>query len=316
MAAEKILSLALTLLLVAALPLGTLMRFTFLVGHAHILMAWFYRYRSAPDKGHQLAQMAAILGTVFTSYYFLHYEDALYLTLPLYFLYHLLSDEAYLWRYPLNLRQSPIHRGRFLEAAPFFLLYGAQLWDSLPRHQPISRRGLSLLQWFGQPSWMALALPLVVLVVLAYVWVLVRKQHRVDGLSRYFLGLSAGAALLSWGGWQLPYIQLYSFVVLIHVWDWYLHYGIHLRARAVSIFPYLGHIAATNAVAALVLWGAYLSGPWQTACRTCYQETFYYLWTVAHLLQSTRLQDLRQMLGGPSIVSSQSGTTLQECEKP
>jgi hypothetical protein len=309
---ERVAGFALAITLTSLLSREKLQYLTFWYGHGHALLAWVYRYSAqgqAGARGRTVALFLLLNGGLFAAYYSTAtpWFGPLALLTSLFFLYHLLTDEVYLFKVPLNLRESPLHLGRFLEALFLFVMAAAPLLDGLPFYGP------QLWARLGMPgfSWSWLSMPLGGLVLLLYAGVIHRGFHRPDWGSLYLLGCGVAVALFNQCCGPFAHYQWFSFVVILHVTHWYIHYFFHARSSPQRLRLYLTRVAASNAFFLLLVLPVFLD--FGVAARAVgvavYGIQNYYLWTLAHLLVSTRAHDFASFLrpaGPPGVAGSDS----------
>ncbi len=271
--AEKVVSIGLAGLAVATLPPLSAQKIAFILGHAHILAAWLYFYLAGKMTRRFLIQFCLFNLALFGSYWLWPWYTTLILVTPLFFLGHLLIDEIYLLQVPLNLRQSPLHIGRFLEIGTFFALCTGQILISLGL-TPTSNGSL----------WVAGAL------VLLYFVLWLRGLHRPDWGSLYFWSANLLFLVLVLRHIRFSYISLMAFLILVHVLDWYFHYYLALQPRSPARKLYLARIFSLIVVSAAVYWSG------QPQAARLYEERFYDLWSLVHLTFSLRLTDFKAMI--------------------
>lgn len=294
---ERVVGFSLAIAVTATLSRGPLQYFTFWYGHAHILLAWLYRYSSGVGgRGRTAALFFLLNGGLFASYYSssTSWFGPLALTTNLFFLYHLVTDEVYLFKVPLNLRVSPLHLGRFLEALFLFVLAAAPMLDGLPYYGPQlwGDLGLPAMSWARLSGWSAMSL------LAVYAWVVRRGLHRPDGGSLYLAGwgLSMATANALWG--PFSHYQWFSFVVVLHVTHWYIHYYLSARSDPARLRVYVLRVLASNAFFGLLLLPLVLDlgNLARNLATAVYGIQNYYLWTLGHLIVSTRGHDLAAFL--------------------
>ncbi|MBS2038579.1 hypothetical protein JST97_26605 [bacterium] len=288
---EKVASVSLACAALAFMPLLLVLKIAVILGHAHILTAWLYWYLAGKTRGTFPLRFSAALLLVFGSYLLHPWFSVLILVAPLFFLFHFVFDEIHLLRVPLNLRSSPVTPGRFLEALMFVALYAGLILDAVPGH--LLRSGCSLTvppEVSHGPKF----LPLLIGSGLIYGLLILLGRHRPDWGSAYFLGGSAALGWLIWRNFQCDYVALLAFLILVHVLNWYIHYFLNLagspRAQALYLARVLGLILLSALAFSLGQFN--LAGPASPGLRFLYQETFYDLWTMLHLIFSLRLVDL------------------------
>lgn len=274
--AEKVASIGLASLVVATLPPLPAQKIAFVLGHAHILAAWLYFYLAGKMTRGFCLQFGLLTLALFGSYWLWPWYAALILITPLFFLGHVLLDEVYLLQIPLNLRQSPLNLGRFLEIGIFFTLCTGQILISLGM---VRTPGGSLL--------------VAGCLTLLYGLLWVQGKHRPDGGSLYFWAsnfLFLGLVL-----WRIRfnYISLMAFLILVHVLDWYFHYYLQLQPGSPARRLYLTRIGILIGLSAAVYWAGHFH-VWQTAAQL-YEERFYDLWSLVHLTFSLRLTDFQAL---------------------
>lgn len=204
----------------------------------------------------------------------------------IYFLLHVLWDEQYLMRLPMDLGRSPMHLGRSLEMTPLLLIYSGRVIDAM----------------FPSGTWRGTQSPLVekalwvCLLVIPIYLVLVARGYRPDLKSAFYLGCGALLAGAASGPWLLMLhpAKFTGSVIIYHYLIWYTHYFLNLpsgQPRRV----YLVRILAINAlvVGGYALWAKEGVGRW------IFKEDAFYIWTLLHLVNSTRSGDLRALLKWP-----------------
>jgi hypothetical protein len=298
---ERVVGFILAIAVTTTLSRESLQYFTFWYGHAHILLAWLYRASSPAGGGRIRTALTFVLlnAGLFSLYYSasVPWFGPLALLTNLFFLYHLVTDEVYLFRLPLNLKESPLHLGRFLEALLLFLLVAAPMVDGLPYYGPQfwQRVGLEPL------SWSRLSLLLAALLVPLYATVVARGLHRPDGGSAYLLGFGAAVASVNAVYGPISHFRWFAFLVVLHVTHWYIHYFFGVSSETARRRQYLLRVALSNLFFLVLLLGALFDpGDWLgTLGSAVYDIENYYLWTVAHLMVSTRMRDLSTFLRRP-----------------
>ena len=275
--AEKVVSIGLAGLVVATLPPLPAQKVAFILGHAHILAAWLYFYLAGKMTRPFLFQFALLNLALFGSYWYWPWYATLILVTPLFFLGHLLIDEVYLLQVPLNLRQSPLHIGRFLEIGTFFVLCTGQILISL-----------GLTSTPAGSLWVAAAM----LAIYLMLWL--RGWHQPDQGSLYFWWTNLLFLALVLSHIRFSYVSLMAFLILVHVLDWYFHYYLQLKPGSEARKLYLVRVFSLIALS-LVLYLCGYFHLWQTA-HHLYEERFYDLWSLVHLTFSLRLADFKAMI--------------------
>lgn len=282
---EKLLSLGLALALVVWLDWRSVIRLMIVLGQGHFGLAYLYQARAGKVRA------AYVLNYLFWSFlillvYWAHpFAAGLTAVATVYFAWHMAVDEFYLTQLPLRLGQSPLNLGRLLEMLPLMLAYAAAVVDAMLAH------GV----WREFPELMGPALQCTSLGLLAYVALIAFRGYRPDGTSCYFLVAGGALDVAAKYGWlqQVPAPKLSSFIILFHYFSWYLHYFLSLPSERRG--GYVRDVALVNAVF-LGLYGVCgLQGPgW-----LLFQEQNFYLWTLMHLISSTRRGDLTGLLRWP-----------------
>lgn len=283
--AEKLVSLLLTLWLVARYDWPTVVLLYIVMGHGHFLIAYFYQWKAGkmtPAYGLRFFLSATVIVGAYSAWP--DYRALVALT-TIYFLMHMLWDEQYLLRLPLDLRQSPMHFGRALEMVPIVLLFSARVLDDMWTLDPW--KGMPLRDWAQPACWM-------VLVIYALLWA--AGWLRPDHTSAYLLGWGTAllAASYTRAYYLIPTGKLTGFIIIYHYLNWYLHYFLSLPTTSARR-TYLGRVVAFNA---LVL-GAYCNWGSNGVGRWLFQNDWFYVWTLLHLITSTRIGDLRWALRAP-----------------
>ncbi|MBN9416145.1 MAG: hypothetical protein J0I12_11945 [Candidatus Eremiobacteraeota bacterium] len=275
--AEKLASLGLAAAIVGCLPVFPAQKIAFVLGHAHILAAWLYFYLAGKMTRTFLLQFGLLTTALFGSYQLMPWYRTLVLVTPLFFLAHLLLDEIYLLQTPINLRRSPMHMGRFLELATFFVLCGGQILQSL-----------------GFPGSLPNSLALAAALALGYVILWARGLHRPDPGSAYFWSANLLFLALILAPLRFNYVALMSFLILFHVFDWYFHFYLQLPPGSPARPQYLRRAGGLIGLSGL-LYAAGHFHFWEAAA-SLYEETTYDLWSLVHLTFSLRLNDVKALI--------------------
>ena len=286
---EKIFSAALAGGLAYYLDWRSLVATFIVLGQGHFLIAYLYQAR-AGKIGPSYAIRYLFWVAVILSIYRLHpFAAGLTTIATIYFALHMAVDELYLTRYPLKLNQSPVHGARVLEMLPFIVVYAAAVSDAMLAHGA----------WLQFPALAGPALTVAKVAYLAYLLLLALTGYRPDRLSVYLLSVGACLSLSSQLGWleQVPAPKLSGFIILFHYFNWYLHYFLSLTAPLKG--TYLKQVVSLNLVVVALyrLVGATGLG-W-----ILFQERNFYVWTLLHLITSTRPADLKAMLRWPQATS-------------
>lgn len=283
---EKVLALALTLGLVAYLSWKQVVLVYIVFGQGHFLLAYLYQFKAGKITKKYVGVALASLVLISTTYFIWPHERALVAVTTIYFLIHMLFDEMYLLRLPMELGRSPLHVGRLLEMCPIFFLYSARVVEAL-----FSR-------FSGgetDPGRVAMVLSWSALLLLALL--LVSGSYRLDVRSAYFL---AGGGILIWAsysGWfyNVPTGKLTGFIIIYHYLCWYFHYFLQIQERS-RRRTYLNRVVIVNA---LILSLYFLFGQ-DGLGLVLFQDDMFYIWTLLHLITSTRPGDLRRVFRFPS----------------
>jgi hypothetical protein len=283
--AEKLVSLLLTLWLVAANDWPAVVLIYIVLGQGHFLTAYFYQWKAGKmTRGYLLRYLLAAAAIVGCYTAWPDYRRLVAFT-TIYFLLHMLWDEQYLLRLPMDLRQSPMHLGRTLEMAPIVLLFSARVvddmfaWDAW-RTTPFVE--------IAQPScWGILAV---------YLLCALGGLIKTDYKSAYLLGWGIallGASYTTWY-YRIPTGKVTGFIIIYHYLNWYLHYYLSLPAgRHREVYARRVFFLNALVVGAYFTWGS--SGPG----RWFFQNDWFYVWTLLHLITSTRIGDLRNLIRLP-----------------
>lgn len=283
--AEKLLALGLAAALVVGLDWRAVIQWMIVLGQGHFLLAYLYQAWAGKIRVFYVLNYlfwAVLLVLLYWSHPF---AAGLTAVATVYFAWHMAVDELYLSEYPLRLGRSPLHLGRLLEMTPFMLVYAAAVLDAMLAHGT----------WREFPELMGPALQLTPVVLLVYLALIGWGGYRPDARSCYFLvagGLLDGAAKLGW--LQLvPAAKLSGFIILFHYFSWYVHYYLSLPAGRGR---YVADVVVVNAVVlALFFWFGAAGPGW-----IFFQEQNFYLWTLMHLISSTRRGDVLAMLRRPA----------------
>lgn len=281
---EKAVSAGIVGTLVTLLPWRTVVTLFIVLGQGHFLMAYLYQARAGKLTPAFLLRYLGWASLLLVAYWSHPFAPGLTALATIYFALHQALDELYLTRRPMRLRESPMHLGRFLEMAPAIGIYSARVCDSM----------LGQGSWPGFPTLLPAAIGLSLLVGLVYLGLLT-WGYRPDRLSCYLVGIGGLLAGLAQSGWlhHIPAPKLSGFVILFHYLNWYIHYFLQLPLEARR--TYLIDVTLVNAAVFLAFfsWGKEGPGRW------FFQEANFYLWTLLHLITSTRSRDLSGCLQIP-----------------
>lgn len=288
---EKVASLSLACAALALAPTLSVLKIAVILGHAHILTAWLYWYLAGKMRGNFPLRFGGLTLLIFGSYLIHPWFPTLIVVAPIFFLFHFVFDEIHLLKVPLDRRSSPINLGRFLEAMTFVGIYADLILNSVPGH--LLRNGYyPASQAASQP--MFRFLPVILAGLGVYGMLLLAGRHRPDWGSAYFLGGSAALGWLILSHTRFEYVGLLTFLILVHVLNWYIHYFLNLasspRAQGLYLVRVIGLILASALLFSIGQFN--LAGPASPTLRFLYQETFYDLWTLLHLVFSLRMADL------------------------
>ena len=283
---EKLVSALLTLALVYKPHWTTVILLFVVLGQGHFVTAYFYQYKAGKFKASSLLGYGACALGILLAYWHWPNLNLLIAITTVYFLLHMIFDELYLLRLPMELRQSPMHLGRFLEMLPIVFLYTALVLDSL---FPALGHSIGL-------ELSSLGTILAASALLLYALVCLVFKSKPDWKSGYFglWGLLLVLAIRTQALQGVHIGKLTGFIILYHYINWYLHYYLNLQAMSHKV-TYLRRVGVINAVVLVAYFtlgdvgiGAYL-----------FREDYFYIWTLLHLISSTRLADLRALMKKP-----------------
>ncbi|MBT9585744.1 hypothetical protein IV102_20555 [bacterium] len=282
---EKVLSASLAGSLVFFLDWRSLVVTFIVLGQGHFLTAYVYQAGAGKIGRTYLASFAAWAAIIVTSYWLHPFPAGLTAIATIYFGIHMATDELYLTRLPIALYQSPLHLGRLFEMLPLILVYAAAVSDAMLAHGA----------WLQFPTLSGSALKLAEASYLAYLLVIWPGGYRPDGRSAYLIAAGAGLYVASRWGYlgQVPAPKLSGFFILFHYFNWYIHYFLSL-ARSLRAL-YLKRVAVINLGAVSLYLASGTSGPgW-----IFFQEQNFYIWTLLHLITTTRYTDVKNILRWP-----------------
>jgi hypothetical protein len=291
---EKILSAATAAGLVVSFDWRTVILVMIVLGQGHFLIAYLYQARAGKIDRHYAVNYLCWAAFIVGCYTANPFPAGLTVIATIYFAVHMAVDEVYLTRLPLQLGNSPMHLGRLLEILPVIALYAATVSDGM----------LARGAWPGFPPLLPASLLLSALVAVLYLALVVTRLYRPDTRSLYFLG--AGTTLFAFAqqGWlqSLPTPLFSSFLILFHYFNWYLHYYLSLPPEQGP--AYLARVLLINLLVVALYLGFGDRGPgW-----ILFQEQNFYLWTLLHLISSTRLADFQGALRLPPPDSAGGST--------
>ena len=282
---EKAISATLAGCLVFLLDWRSLVVTFIVLGQGHFLMAYVYQAGAGKIDRTYLATFVAWAAIIVTTYWLHPFPAGLTAIATIYFGIHMAIDELYLTHLPLTLRQSPLHLGRLLEMLPLVVIYAAAVSDAMLAHGA----------WLQFPTLAGAALKLAEACYLAYALLIWPGGYRPDGRSAYLFLAGAGLYVSSRWGYlgQVPAPKLSGFIILFHYFNWYIHYFFSLVRPLRTL--YLKRVAVINLGAVSLYLATGTSGPgW-----IFFQEQNFYLWTLLHLITSTRYLDVKNILRWP-----------------
>lgn len=276
---EKAAAAGLTFFLVGKLPWQKVVLLYIVLGQGHFFTAYLYQYKAGKVGRNYLLFYAFCLAAIVLTYQTYPDYAILVAVTTIYFLIHMLFDELYLLRLPMGLSKSPMTTGRFLEMTPILLLYSGRVVEALfPR---LSRAPVHLGEHLTSLCWVVLG---------CYVLLLMAGRHKMDWRSAYFLSWSGFLLYAVYSEWfyQVPTGKLTGFIIIYHYFAWYFHYYLNLRGRS-GRKTYVVRVATVNilVVACFLVWGQ--QGPG----KYLFQNDIFYIWTLMHLITSTRPNDLK-----------------------
>ena len=278
---EKLLTLALTALLVLGLPWEWVLWSYVVLGHGHFLIAYLYQYKAGKMTR---AYLSSYLGwfALLTCWYLMEPNFEVLVTVTtLCFLFHMSLDELYLSRLPLDLGRCPLHLGRALEFLPALLIYAGYSLESTWASTPLF--------WNYKPT-MVTFFTVALWILVPYVWLVWSKRHKPDGKSFYFFFWAACLmALRPTERFQdLGPVRIFGFIIIYHYLSWYIHYFLSLKESGQKR-TYLARVFLCNGIV-LALYsiqsGTFLE-------RWYFGLEAYYLWALLHIISSTRSKDVK-----------------------
>ena len=277
---EKFVAAGLASLLVSGLEMRTFNLVMIVMGQAHFAIAYWQQARAGKITGPRLLAFAVAGGLLVGLYRTFPNFSILLAVTTTYFAIHMAVDELYLSRLPLRLSESPVHLGRTLELAPFILMFSAAVCDSVLGGGAMPGVPL-LLPWALRGAE----------IVAGCFLLLLARGYRPDLRSLYLL---APALLLYWGasqGWlqRLPAARLSSWIIFYHYFTWYIHYFLALAPERRR--RYLGRVTVVQSTLLLLFLVCGQDGPG----AILFQEENFYLWTLLHLITSTRAGDWQSL---------------------
>ncbi|MFN8613449.1 MAG: hypothetical protein U0931_38275 [Vulcanimicrobiota bacterium] len=284
---EKLCSLALAGGLVFFLDWRSVILAMILLGQGHFLMAYLYQGLAGKiTRGYALRYLFW-LGLIVAIYWSHPFPSGLTAVATIYFAVHMALDEFYLTRLPLRLRESPMHLGRWLEMLPLIVTYAAAVSDAV----------LSRGAWPQFPALLGPSLMVSGLAYLAYFMLIWLRGYRPDWRSCYFLLAGASLDVAAKLGWLylIPAPKLSGFIILFHYFCWYIHYFLSLPSASLKSV-YLLRAAVVNGL----VFSLYAGLGQQGLGWVFFQEQNFYIWTLLHLITSTRTEDLRGLVRWPA----------------
>lgn len=240
-----------------ALPFHYLVHAFIIVGQAHFLMAYLYQYRGKRmDRRYLLAALA--IGVSLVTYFVVYGELLpLLIVISLLFSFHFAWDE-------IALHDEDMTRGRLTTVigftASFFLL--------------------TLLFAFPQVSWLPGAAIGVALGTICLRFLLERAKPARGELYIWFVQALLFMIALSFG---LPGHVL-AVIVLIHVANWYIAYGVRLSSNPTRARTYWKEVVLLLLIST-ILFFVYMELR-IPALAILFGLGPYYAWAIAHILLS------------------------------
>jgi hypothetical protein len=245
-------------LLSIVLPFYLIAWMYIIVGHAHFLMAYLYQYRGKRMNFSYLLVAAAVL---IASLWYFFVADLGFMPIlvvaGILFALHFAIDE-------FTLHGEPFGREAWIAIAGFTLLFSSL----------VVLVALPALTWLSSAAYGVLAGTVIVRLLLSRKPIL--KTERYLFLIGVLL-LLLGAAL------NLP-THVLGVILLLHFMNWYVGYGVRLRARPERLRIYWKEVAVTLGICtALFAAFVYSEG---TFLYALFGFTPYYAWAIAHILLS------------------------------
>ena len=112
------------------------------------------------------------------------------------------------------------------------------------------------------------------------------------------LGIAfVGLLLLLFEGQSIPAEYIFGATVLAHYFQWYIYYFVKLQRR--RFWMYLFDAVILNALC-ILLWIVYIKTGYQLL-QFMFLPTYFYGWTILHILFSVRIEDYRLALAGLTL---------------
>lgn len=284
---EKLLAAALTALVVSSFHWKQVLVIYIVAGQAHFATAYYYQALAGKIDKKYMGNYVFWSALLLFSFYQWPSDTHQASIATIYFLFHMCFDELYLSRLPMELRNTCMHAGRLLEMAPLiFVLTGLIIDGFFPF-------GTLLM---GQNPFSPVTTVLAWLSLLTYLGLLVSRRYKPDGRSFYFLlpGLALVLAVSNGYLFRVPIQKISGSIIIYHYLNWYFHYFLNLSETQQKVL-YLKRILLINTV----VIGAYFTFKAEGLGFYFYSEEAFYIWTMLHLITSTRKGDVLSMLSFP-----------------
>ncbi len=262
---EKLCSGALTALAIFFLSDEKVQQLFIVLGQGHFIAAYLYRWKAGKIGAAYITRYILIFVALIASYEYYRYDFELEIITALYFTVHFLVDERYLKG------GTPLPKGLLL-LLPFFLLFMGYVLD-YRLHLGMSR-----------------PLVLVSLVIsLATVAAFIARRF-VDGiLLLYFQILYLLLVAVYPIHDTLPLNYLIGSIVLFHYFNWYLHYALRYSADRRKFRSYVYDMLFVNALVLSAYF--FFRANDESIFRYFFRPSYFYIWTLMHLVFTTRRSD-------------------------
>jgi hypothetical protein len=292
-----------TLVIVAAMlllldPRQILMAFA-VIGQGHIFIAWIHQARAGIITRARLVSMILVGACIFGAFTTFLSEPTLIAATSLYFVLHFLVDEKRL------LAERPDF-WTLLEVLPVLLMYLLFLMELQVVLIPVLGGkfvGQSTRQYFSDDLTQApLSLGIATVAALVLIFSIARRLvlwRRPAASSVYYHVMSIGMLILFALGYKFWFSDLMGAIILYHYFNWYCHYFFKTMKSPSEFKEYLGITLGINVVIVCVFLTFSYEPGWPEAKGVFFRPDFFFMWTLMHLIFSSRPGELWKWLAMP-----------------
>ena len=245
------------------------------LGLGHFLLAYWYRKEAGKLSGNYFAIevfSGLALFSIFTLYFFNQFLGSLLLAFTsIYFLFHFLMDEQYLFDEELSFEY-------LLDVLPIIFLYTAAIIDFI--------YAIQITVFFK-----AFAL----FIFLLNISLVIIKKRNISNTTPYFSVLSLMFLSIYLLGIDISIYTIFGGIVLFHYLNWYIYYYEKLRYSTEKRLIYLKRTFLVNLffIFLFIVYTKTEISELIAVLGYLFIPTFFYIWTVLHIVFTTRWSHIR-----------------------